>query len=160
MSAGIQARGLARGYAAGRTLIRQQNEDNSRGEFLRALDASVANCSDFECQFIEGVLRDRETKDAALDFQWFTPGRRGVVDQMLKRYGMRTLRPAPRLKPPQAAPGCCGFLTREEGRRNILCNQPAIIKLNNGLELCAHHDTIRQQEMERLRAFKTRNLRS
>lgn len=161
MNGGLSARGLARAYAGGRAKIHEQNEDNRRGEFLRALDCGQTNVSDFEMNFIESFLGDRATKDRALDFQWFTPRRRDVVDGMIKRYGFRSLRaPSSALRIPQAAPGHCGYLVREDGRANVLCNQPAVMKCNNGLELCAQHDALRTEQMEKLRQYKTRHLRS
>ncbi len=152
---------LARAYDAGRAKIREQNEDCRRGEFLRAIDCGQTAVSDFEMNFIESFLGDRAAKPADLDFQWFTLKRREVVDGMIRRYGMRTLQPvANRQAIPQAEPGHCGYLKTEDGRRNVPCNQPAVVKLPGGLELCAACQQIRTDVIEKMRQFKTRHLRS
>lgn len=155
---------LTDAYAAGRAAVRGQNEDTRRGEFLRAIDAGEANCTDFEINFIEGFLGDRALKPSDLDFQWFTPGRRKVVDNMIHRYGFRSLKmeanavAALKLKAP--APGTCGYLKRDEdNRRNQPCGAPAVIKLRHGLELCNECNQVREQGLAHLRAAKEQRLR-
>lgn len=161
MSAGLSAKHTARALEAGRAKLRAQTEDNRRGEFLRAIDCGQTNVTEFELNFIESFLGDRATKDAALDFQWFTPRRREVVDSMIQRYGMRTLSPvAVRQDIPQAEAGCCGYLVTRDGRRNQLCGAVAVTKLLNGLELCAPHKQEREENLARLQQLKTRRLRS
>lgn len=162
MNGGLAAKGLAQRHAAGAAKIREQNADCRRGEFLRAIDAGTENLSDFEMNFIESFLGARALVDRALDFQWFTPARRRVVDGMIQRYGMRSLKfegSAARQPIPQAEAGHCGYLIEREGRRNQPCGEPAVFKLQSGLELCATHDQERKENLERLRQFKLRNMR-
>jgi hypothetical protein len=153
---------LARAYEAGRAKIVQQNEDRRRGEFLRALDASQESLTEFEERFVADFMQKYGDQDHALDWRFFTDGRRRVVDNLMKRYqpGSLKLTTSAASRPiPQAEPGCCGYLTRTQEARNVPCNAKAVIKLNNGLELCQEHDDLRKQGLEKLRAAKTRNMR-
>lgn len=133
MSAGIQARGLARNYEAGRKLIDQKNADNRRGAFLRKLDAGKVDLEGFELDFVSSFLGDRALKDAGLDFQWFTPKRRAVVDRMMHQHdvGSLTLPSSapifPRKEIVRADVGTCQYLMREDGAQRE-CGQPAAYK--------------------------------
>lgn len=141
----------------------ERHHDLRRGEFLRAIDSGVENLSQFEMDFIESFLGDRALKDAALDWQWFTEGRRKVVDNMIHRYGFRSLKmeAAAVNRLPPSAPGKCGYLVRPEpGRPQQRCGAAAVIKLRNGLELCNDCNQIREDGIAKLRAARERQLRS
>ena len=139
---------------------RVMTEDCRRGEFLRAVDAAVETMSDWEARFIKGFVDERAAKDASLDHQWFTDGRRRVVDNMIHRYGFRSTKPPLARVPAPAREGCCNYLTRHEGRLNVRCGEPAVTKLHNGLELCQEHLDQRTELQEKLRAAKRRMMRS
>lgn len=57
-------------------------EDIERGNFLRQLDQSDAEVTDFEARFIDGFLHN-----ASLN--WWTAGRRATCDKMRHTYGGR-----------------------------------------------------------------------
>ena len=152
---------LSDNVRAGDRKIAQQNEDSRRGDFLRAIDGDEANLSDFEVKFVGDFIKARGKSNADLDFQWFTAGRRQVVDNMIHRYGLRTLKQSAAPVVPQAEPGHCGYLKRdEETRKQTPCGAKAVIKLRNGLELCADCNRVREQGLAMLRAAKERRLRS
>ena len=156
----LGAKHYARALEGGQAKIREQNADNRRGEFLRAIDGDEhANLNDWEIKFVSDFIKARAGIAHNLDFKWFTPGRRAVVDKMIQRYGFRSLRPVQTRMVPQVEPGHCGYLKHEEGRRNVPCNAPAVVKLQSGLELCAECDQTRKENLEKLRQFKTRNMR-
>ena len=148
------------------SVTREMNEDCRRGEFLRAIDAGVENLSEWEINFIQCFLGERALKPAALDHQWFTDGRRRVVDNMIHRYGFRKQQTANSKHqtsntklPEPARDGCCNYLTRQDGRLNVRCGERAVTKLHNGLELCQAHLDERTELLEKVRAAK-RRLRS
>lgn len=146
-------------YAAGREAIRSQNEDSRRGEFLRAIDGDAVTLNEFEAGFVADFVRQRGKADPALDFQWFTPNRRTVVDRMIQRYGMRFVKPVPNVTTlPPAEAGKCEYLVKGE-RRNERCGQPATVS-RNGFSLCAACDEIRARGLQQLRDSKKRSLRS
>lgn len=150
---------LQANFDAGRARIRSQNEDARRGEFLRALDDSGENLNDFETAFLGDFLKERGGKTSDADFRWFSIGRRQVVDNMIHRYGFRTLRaPAGATqKLPEAAPGHCGYLVRDpDSNRRVCCDRPATTQSPRGLELCAEHTVIRVEELAQLRNAKMR----
>ena len=158
MNAGHAGQGLAKGFARGRQIVREHNADARRGEFLRHIHAG--ELSEFESGFVSSFLADRATKPAGDDFQWFTPGRRNVVDRMIQQHGMRTAAsaaPAPVL---QAAAGKCGYILRSAGELPRLCNEPAVSRLRHGLELCASHEAERVDRLARIREMKARQMRS
>lgn len=144
---------------AGKAAIRSQNEDSRRGEFLRALDVAAETLSDFEINFVGGFIKDRGAHPIEFDFRWFTPGRRQVVDNMIHRYGVRTLKAesGSQAKLPIAPAGACGYLVRnsEDNRREV-CGAPATTTSPRGLELCAVHTQIRAEELAHLRAAKNK----
>ena len=141
-------------------VTRQMNEDCRRGEFLRAIDAAVENLSEWEGRFIQDFLRERSDRPAADDHKWFTDGRRRVVDNMIHRYGFRKQQTPNTKVPAPAREGCCNYLTRQDGRLNVRCGDPAVTKLHNGLELCEAHLAQRTELQEKLRAAKRRMMRS
>ena len=148
--------------ASGQSIIRSQNEDARRGEFLRAIDDSGEALTDFEIKFVGDFIRERGPQSIDLDFQWFTPGRRLVVDNMIHRYGFRTLRAPAGVtqKIPEAPPGCCGYLVRnEDSTRRVPCGAPATTKSPRGLELCTLHTEMRAAELAQLRQAKQQLLR-
>jgi hypothetical protein len=156
----LGAKHLARAYDAGRAKIREQNEDRRRGAFLRALDASDEPLTEFEEKFTADFMQKYGAQDPTLDWRFFTPGRRRVVEGMMKHYrppGLNLARAAS-LPTPQAPPGCCGYLTRTDEAFNVPCGAKAIIKLNNNLELCAEHDRLRREGLEKLRQAKMRRM--
>ncbi|NJL18948.1 MAG: hypothetical protein HC901_01160 [Bdellovibrionaceae bacterium] len=129
-----------------------QAEDLRRGDFLRAMDDSGETLYEFEASFVGSFLRDRHGKDASLDFQWFTPRRRYVVDQMIARYGRRTTKPVARVREIAAAePGKCAYLVRDPERGlNQRCGQPATCKLGE-LELCDDCRRSREEGFARMK---------
>lgn len=143
---------------AGFSVIRSQNEDARRGEFLRAIDDSGENLNDFEVRFVGDFLKWAAERKADLDFRWFTPGRRAVVDGMIHRYGMRSLKSeGSSLKLPTAAAGHCGYLVRNgETNRRECCGAKATVTTGRGLELCAAHAATRAAELKHLREAKER----
>lgn len=151
-------------FEAGQAKIRLQNEDARRGEFLRAIDGAEETLSDFEIEFLGSFLKWAGTtgvlRPPDLDFRWFTPGRRAVVDGMIHRYGMRSLKSEVqglKSKLPEATAGCCGYLVRnDETNRRDYCGRPATSKSPRGLELCDEHTSIRAAELAHLRAAKER----
>jgi hypothetical protein len=157
---GLQAQGLARAYAAGRAKIVQQNEDRRRGEFLRALDVSDERLAEFEEKFVADFMQKHGDQDRTLDWRFFTDGRRRVVDNLMKRYRPPGLKTAVvRAMDAPAEPGCCGYFVERDGLRNQRCGDPAAITLQNGLELCQAHHKQQQERIEKLRQWKTRNMR-
>jgi hypothetical protein len=153
----LEMRTLRDSVRAGQAMIREQNEDARRGEFLRALDASEEVLYQFEESFVSGFVKDRHGKEPSLDFQWFTPRRRSVVDHMIKRYGLRTLKPVPRVRElPDATPGLCGYFVRDQEKGlNQRCNRPATLKIGD-LELCDDCQREREQMLARVRKLRTR----
>lgn len=153
-------RTLRDNFEAGQAKIRLQNEDARRGEFLRAIDGAAETLSDFETEFLGSFLKVRGVKKLDSDFLWFTPGRRAVVDGMIHRYGFRSLKSEVqglKSKLPEAAPGHCGYLVRnDETNRRDCCGRPATSKSPRGLELCDEHTSIRAAELAHLRAAKER----
>lgn len=145
---------------AGKAKIRSQNEDSRRGEFLRALDVAAETLSDFEIEFVGSFLGRMGKQSPEFDFQWFTHGRRQVVDGMIHRYGMRTLQPVSGAtkKLPTAPAGHCGYLVRndETGRREC-CGAKATVKTGRDLELCATHAATRAAELKHLRDAKEKH---
>lgn len=149
-------------FDAGQAKIRAQNEDTRRGEFLRAIDDSDELLSDFETSFVGSFIKWVGARDPVrlpdLDFRWFTPGRRAVVDGMIHRYGFRGLKThAASFKLPTAPAGCCGYLVRngDTGRREC-CGAKATTKTGRDLELCAQHAATRAAELQHLRDCKNK----
>ena len=145
-------------FDAGQARIRLQNEDARRGEFLRAMDEGGEVLSDFEVSFIGSFMGRMGKQAPEHDFQWFTPGRRAVVDGMIHCYGFRSLKTPPVLdKLPTAAAGHCGYLIRDpDTNRRVCCDAPAMSTTPRGLELCEEHALARAGELAQLRAAKER----
>lgn len=145
---------------AGQARIRLQNEDARRGEFLRAMDEGGEVLSDFEVSFIGSFMGRMGKQAPEHDFQWFTPGRRAVVDSMIHRYGFRSLKSegsGVKSKLPEAAAGHCGYLIRDpDTNRRECCGAPTTVTTGRGLELCAPHAATRAAELKQLRDAKER----
>jgi len=134
-------------------------EDARRGEFLRAIDTAAETLSEFEISFVGDFIKERGGKEIAMDVTWFTSGRRQVVDNMIHRYGFRSLKSPSGVatKLPTAATGCCGYLVRsDETNRRVCCGRPATFKSPRGLELCTEHTQTRAAELDHLRKAKER----
>lgn len=59
--------------------------DERRGAFLRALDESEREVTDWEATFIESFLNVASTRPASVA-GWWTPGRRTSCDRMMSHY--------------------------------------------------------------------------
>lgn len=134
MSAGHSAAGMARAHAAGRAQVQEIISGRALGQFLRKLDASKHDLSQFEMDFIESFLGDRATKDVELDHQWFTPKRRSVVNGMIQKYNVgniqhSTLNVQPSTPAPiaRAESGCCQYKVRGDGPQRE-CGDPGAYK--------------------------------
>ncbi len=141
--------------------------DKRRGEFLRALDDSDYNVSDWEAKFLDSFL-DFTSNRPSDEPRWWTDGRRAATDRMMSHYPDIATQlgiPAPavaagRALIPQAESGACGYLVRGDDRVQRCCGAPAVARLRSGLGLCQEHEDERQRGLAKLRAFKERNLRN
>ena len=120
------------------------NPDFERGKFLEKLDASELLLSEWEQSFVASYI------GAGNRSSWFTPGRRDAADRMRMKFGhepeikmplFANARPAPT---PEAVPGGCEFLKREDGRQQP-CNAPAVWRRQSGFRYCEEcADSVRE----------------
>ena len=123
--------------------------DQERSAFLRKLDGSDLNISDWEGGFIETFL------GCYRDWQFWTPGRRESTDKMRMKYGAEPeiKMPFPLAEttaspvPPADAAGC-EFMVRAEGRQQR-CNAPAAKMRQNGFRYCADHAEAVQRDVKK-----------
>jgi hypothetical protein len=113
-------------------------DDAAREEFLRALDASEIELTEFEQRFVGDFI------DAGFRWRWTGP-RRQVVEELRQRYQHRIHVHSPQstvrgLSVPAAPEGQCGYLVRDEsGEPQRRCGLPAVTQNRLGLALCEHH---------------------
>lgn len=147
------------------TRAQQQDlDDRERSEFLTRLDASEIRLTEWEEKFVG----DFKKWSLPTNFWTGSDRRRTSCDQMRRRYEHQlpamtglSINAQVALAVAQADPGHCGYLKRnpDTGRQQP-CSAPAVIKLRNGLELCADCNRIRESGLAQLRAAKERQLRS
>jgi hypothetical protein len=150
----------AKAIERSREVCREQNADNARGQFLRSLRTANIALTHFEAEFLASFLEHNLKAEAGLDFKWFSPGRRAVVDRMMKRYcarlplpnaergirnsesGNSALRNQPRLRvggPHSELGSTCDFFVRDDGRQQR-CGEPAThCSANQRLVYCTPH---------------------
>lgn len=120
--------------------------DNDRLYFMLALceQTRAKNglmFSDWEQQFISSF------RGASRKILWFTAGRRDAVDKLRMKYGgepeiampwpTEETSLAERNRVPKPAPaGKCGYIKRDEDRRQVRCNEPAAFRAASGLQYC------------------------
>lgn len=63
----------------------EQAADVKRGDFLRALDASDVEVSDWEARFLDGFLFGTSNRPSD-EPSWWTEGRRAMADRLARKY--------------------------------------------------------------------------
>ena len=118
-------------------------EDVGRTEFMRALDASDLEVTEWEAKFL-GTFKEHVNPQ---NFWIGSPGRRRSADNMRKSYGPRLGKPPAKsaaYQIPPSIPGRCNYLIRADGRQQR-CGLPAETLHGNGLEYCADHARERER---------------
>ncbi len=130
--------------------------DHQRFCFMQKFDAEVraANgllISPWEQDFLASW---RQSSRPSL---WFTPGRQGPADKMWMKYAAEIKLPFPQanhisVSHPKAETGCCMFLKRDDERRLMPCNSPAVKISWNGFLYCAGcaDEAVRQMKRKKI----------
>ena len=121
--------------------------DAERAAFLRKLDNSDLNVSDWESSFLGSFM-------GAASFFW-TDARRVAVDKMRMKYGSEPeikmpfpLAETSSVKLADADPTGCEFMVRLDGRQQR-CNDPAEFRRQNGFRYCSAHADAVQRDLKR-----------
>jgi hypothetical protein len=116
--------------------------DSDRSKFLEKLShaarASDVMLNSFATEFVGSFKKVQRHE------QWMTDGRRSKCDELRGEYGATIGMPLPpdpnavvnRPKTPEADAGCCQFLIRDDDRRLVPCNAPAVLQRRNGFRYC------------------------
>ena len=126
-------------------MIDPNNTDQQRLDFLKALNKSDIVLDERErCFVAQGAGQGR--------LLWFTAGRRGWTDAIMRKYKLALENPNPATSSsslPDADPAGCEFLVRDEERRLGRCNQPAVKQTRSGFRYCSDHSDQVERDLKR-----------
>jgi len=125
--------------------------DADRGEFLKKLDNSDLNPTEWEISFIESFL-----SHPSPSFFW-TNGRRVSCDRMRMVYGSESEIKMPMpitekiaINSEKADDGCCQYTIYDQLKnKRTYCNQPAVMRRKNGFRFCMEHANLASTELKR-----------
>lgn len=127
--------------------------DEDRAKFLNALSDSARSAdgvmlSAWETDFIGNF------KKVYRNWHFWTDGRRAATDALRAKFGALIGMPFPLAKTspvpvPAADPNGCEFMMRDEERRMVRCNAPAVSQNRFGFRYCASHEEQVQRDLTR-----------